>query len=241
MKNYLKYIALAIVGTVVSCKDDVQKQPKVIYDASNKASVVTKTDSTQIEVADLPIQMQGTNYLIHPVGDLRVYERGTKSRYGSSSVNDLSFTISNLGEYEITGYLQNLKFQKTDSDSIRALSDKPVLILTATYLKSVADKTNNQIMVYTLADSDTNKDGKIDSGDIKTLYLSKISGENFTKISEDLQELVDWSLIESKNRLYFRTIEDTNQNGQFDKNDVLHYNYIDLASKKWEVKGYKPI
>jgi hypothetical protein len=153
----------------------------------------------------------------------------------------LSFTISNLGDYEITGYLQNLKFQKTDSDSIRPLSDKPVLILTATYLKPVADKTQNQIMVYTLADADTNKDGKIDSGDIKTLYLSNISGEHFTKISEDFQELVDWSLIESKNRLYFRTIEDTNQNGQFDKNDVLHYNYIDLASKKWVVKNYKPI
>lgn len=241
MKNYLKYIALVIVGTVISCKDDVQKQPKVIYDGSNKVKVVDKTDSTQIEIADLPIEMEGTNYLIHPVGDLRVYERGTKSRYGSSSVNDLSFTISNLGEYEITGYLQNLKFQKADSDSIRPLSDKPVLILTATYLKPVADKTQNQIMVYTLADSDTNKDGKIDSGDIKTLYLSNISGENFTKISQDFQELVDWNLIESRNRLYFRTIEDTNQNGQFDKNDVLHYNYIDLASKKWEVKNYKPI
>ncbi|WP_166921884.1 hypothetical protein [Flavobacterium poyangense] len=240
MKNYLKYIALAFIGTVVSCKEDVKK-PKVIYDAANKASVVAKADSTQIEVADLPIQMEGTNYLIHPVGDLRVFEKGTKARYGSSSVNDVSFTISNLGEFEITGYLQNLKFQKTDSDSIRPLTDKPVLILTATYLKTVADKTQNQVMVYTLADSDTNKDGKIDTSDIKTLYLSHISGEDFTKISEDFQELVDWNLIESKNRLYFRTIEDTNQNGQFDKNDVLHYSYIDLASKKWEVKNYKPI
>lgn len=241
MKNYLKYIALAIIGSLASCKDDAQKQPKVIYDGSNKVKVVAKTDSTQIEIADLPIQMEGTDYLIHPVGDLRVYERGTKSRYGSSSVSDVSFTVSNLGDYEITGYLQNLKFQKIDSDSIRPLTDKPALILTATYLKPVADKTFNQIMVYTLADSDTNKDGKIDASDIKTLYLSNISGENFTKISEDFQELVDWSLIESKNRLYFRTIEDTNQNGQFDKNDVLHYNYIDLASKKWEVKNYKPI
>ncbi|MEO6174783.1 MAG: hypothetical protein ABIP27_06505 [Flavobacterium circumlabens] len=240
MKNSLKYIALAIIGSLVSCKDEAQK-PKVIYDAANKARVVNKTDSTQIEVADLPIQMEGTDYLIHPVGDLRVFEKGTKARYGSSSVNDVSFTISNLGEYEITGYLQNLKFQKTDSDSIRSLTDKPALILTATYLKTVADRTKNQIMVYTLADSDTNKDGKIDSGDIKTLYLSNISGENFTKVSEDFQELVDWNLIDSKGRLYFRTIEDTNQNGQFDKNDVLHYSYIDLAAKKWEVKSYKPI
>lgn len=240
MKNYLKYIVLVIVGTLASCRDEVQK-PKVIYDRTNKTSSAVKTDSTQIEVADLPIQMEGTSYLIHPVGDLRVYEKGTKARYGSSSVNDVSFTISNLGEFEITGYLQNLKFQKTDSDSIRPLTDKPALILTATYLKTIADKTQNQVMVYTLADSDTNKDGKIDTSDIKTLYLSHISGENFTKVSEDFQELVDWNLIESKNRLYFRTIEDTNQNGQFDKNDVLHYSYIDLASKKWEVKSYKPI
>jgi hypothetical protein len=240
MKHSLKYIALVIIATFMSCKDEAQK-PKVIYDAKNKAKEITNADSTQIEVADLPIQMLGTDYLIHPVGDLRVFEKGSKSRYGSSSVNDVSFTISNLGEFEITGYLQNLKFQKIDSDSIKALSDKPVLILTATYLKSLADKSLNQIMVYTLTDSDTNKDGKIDTGDIKTLYLSDISGENFTKVSADLQELVDWSLIESKNRLYFRTIEDTNQNGQFDKNDVLHYNYIDLAAKKWEVKSYQPI
>ena len=96
MKNSLKYIALILVGTLVSCKDEVQK-PKVIYDATNKAKEIAKTDSTQSEIADLPIQMEGTSYLIHPVGDLRVFEKGTKSRYGSSSVNDFSFTISNLG------------------------------------------------------------------------------------------------------------------------------------------------
>lgn len=240
MKNYLKYIAIAIGATLISCREEVQK-PKVIYDTTNKTKEITKTDSTQIEIADLPIQMEGTSYLIHPVGDVRVFERGSKARYGSSSVNDISFTISNLGEFEITGYLQNLKFQKTDSDSLKSLTDKPVLILTATYLKALADKSMHQVMVYTLTDADTNKDGKIDTGDIKTLYLSDISGENFTKVSADYEELVDWSLVESKNRLYFRTIQDTNQNGQFDKNDVLHYNYIDLTAKNWEVKSYKPI
>jgi hypothetical protein len=41
--------------------------------------------------------------------------------------------------------------------------------------------------------------------------------------------------------LYFRTIEDTNKNGQFDKKDVVHYNYINLSSSTWQVVGYKPI
>lgn len=240
MKN-IKIVVLAVLVLVVaSCKEEVEK-PKVIYDSASKNKPYTKLDSTQVAIADLPIQMEGTDYLIHPVGDLRVYEKGTKSRYGSSSVIDLSFTISNFGEDEITGYLQNLKFQKVSSDSIRPLTDKPILIQTASYLSGIADKTKNKILVYTLFDMDSNRDGKLDTSDIKSLYLSDISGSNFTKISVDLEELIDWSLIESQNRLYFRTVEDTNKNGQFDKNDVLHYNYIDLSSTSWEVKSYKPI
>jgi len=236
------HIALASIAVLllVSCKDEVEK-PKVIYDATNKTKSLAKVDSTQVAIADLPIQMEGTDYLIHPVADLRVYERGTKARYGSSSVIDLSFTISNYGENEITGYLQNLKFQKIDSDSIRPLTDKPALIQTATYLKSVSDRVKKQIMVYTMFDVDTNKDGKLDASDIKSLYLSDISGARFTKVSADFQELIDWSLIEAKNRLYFRTVEDTNKNGQFDKNDVVHYNYIDLTNNDWKVASYEPI
>ncbi|MCW2119771.1 hypothetical protein [Flavobacterium sp. 7A] len=240
MKNIKIVVLSVLVLVAASCKEEVEK-PKVIYDSASKNKAYAKVDSTQISIADLPIQIDGTDYLIHPVGDLRVYEKGTKSRYGSSSVIDLSFTISNFGDNEITGYLQNLKFQKVSSDSIRPLTDKPVLIQTASYLKGVADKTKNKIMVYTLFDMDSNRDGKLDASDIKSLYLSDISGANFTKISVDLEELIDWSLIESQNRLYFRTVEDTNKNGQFDKNDVVHYNYIDLSRNDWEVKSYEPI
>ena len=239
----MKKLHITIVGIAIlllaSCKEEVEK-PKVTYDETSKTRELVKADSTQIQIADLPLQMEGTDYLIHPVGDLSIRERGVKSRYGSSSVNDLSFTISNYGEFEITGFLQNLKFQKVDSDSIKKLTEKPVLIQTATYLKSVANKTNNQIMVYTMVDMDTNKDGKLDTSDIKALYLSKISGEKFTKISSDFQELIDWKLIESNNRLYYRTVEDTNKNGQFDKKDVVNYYYIDLSKKEWKIIGYQP-
>ncbi|MDR6846578.1 hypothetical protein [Flavobacterium granuli] len=225
---------------LASCKEEIEK-PKVTYDASKVGRELTKADSTQIKIADLPVQMQGTHYLIHPVGDLSVYEKGSKTKYGSSSVNDLSFTISNASEYEITGYLQNLKFQKIGSDSIKALTDKPVLIQRATYLKTVFDKIDKQIMVYSMMDMDTNKDGKLDVSDITTLYLSEISGNKLTKVSADFQELIDWNLIESQNRLYFRTVEDTNKNGKFDSKDVVHYNYIDLTNKDWKVESYNPI
>jgi hypothetical protein len=238
-KLHFTFIGLAVL-LLASCKEEVEK-PKVTYDQNAKEKLVARSDSSQIQIADLPLQMEGTDYLLHPVADLSIREKGTKARYGSSSVNDLSFTISNYGEFEITGFLQNIKFQKIDSDSIKKLTEKPVLIQTATYLKKVAERTNNQIMVYTMFDIDTNKDGKLDTSDIKALYLSEISGKKFTKISIDFQELIDWKLIESKNRLYYRTVEDTNKNGQFDKKDVVNYYYIDLSKKEWEAVSYEPV
>ena len=232
--------SLFFVLLIVSCQKEVEK-PKVIYDSSSKNTMAPKLDSSKVEIADLPVVMEGTDYLIHPIGDLRIYERGTKSKYGSSAVNDVSFTISNIAQYEITGFLQNLKFQKIDSDSIHSLTDKPILIETATYLKTVSDRIKKQILVYTMVDADTNRDGKLGTNDINTLYLSTISGEKFTKVATDLEELIDWNLIEASNCLYFRTIEDTNKNGQFDQKDVLHYNYIDLNKNDWKVIRYSPI
>jgi hypothetical protein len=41
--------------------------------------------------------------------------------------------------------------------------------------------------------------------------------------------------------LYFRTIEDTNKNGEFDKEDNVHYFYVNLLDKEWKALEYKPI
>lgn len=223
---------------LVACKGEEKEKPKVTYDTPSKAKAEPpKADTASVAIADLPIQITGTDYLIHPIGEARFYD---KSVYKSGS-GDASYTISNYNEFEIAGYLRNLKFQQSGSDSLKVLTDKPVLIQSATYLKAFADKGKAQLLAYTLADMDTNKDGKIDASDIKTLYISTISGERFTKLSPDMQELIDWKLIEHKDRLYFRTIEDANKNGEFDKEDVLHYSYVDLTAKDWKVTAYQPI
>ena len=96
-------------------------------------------------------------------------------------------------------------------------------------------------MVYVLEDLDTNKDGKLNDADIKSLYISSIDGKNFTKLTSDFQELIDWKYIAVKNSLYFRTIEDTNKNGEFDKDDTTHYHLVDLLSKEWKAIEFNPI
>ena len=197
MKNILKFSLLSIVFLFISCKKE-QEKPKVIYDTTSKAKLETKVDTSALKVADLPIHMEGTNYLIFPIGNMKNNSKGLRS---SSYESQESFTVSNYGEFQITGYLQNLKFQEIGKDTLTTLVNKPILIQTATYLKSVSDKTKQQFLVYTLADMDTNKDKKLDVDDIKSLYISDISGNKFTKLSPDFQELIDWKLIEVSNKL----------------------------------------
>lgn len=241
MKNLNILLAGFAVLALASCKEEVET-PKVTYEKTSTTEAKPQPiDSSQIEIADLPIQMEGTKYLIHPIGDYRVYEGRAKSSYGSSNTDKVSFSISNYNRFEITGFLQNLKFQHVDSTEIRPLTDKKMVIQTASYLNTIFEKTKHQLLVYSVADMDTNRDNKLDASDIKSLYISDISGNDFMKLSPDMQELIDWNLVESKNRLYFRTIEDTNKNGQFDKNDVILYYYVDLSNKDWKLENYKPV
>lgn len=238
MKSFTKYIFLSLVVVFVSCKEEAEK-PKVIYEDASKDRSEVKTVAEKILVADLPVQMEGTSVLLYPIGEFSVSDGSSKTKYSSSE--RASFTISNASENEITGYLSNFKFQQIGSDSLKVLTDKPVLIERVTYLKSIADKTKKQFLIYVLEDMDSNKDGKIDENDIKNLYISNIDGSNFKKLSVDLQEFIDWNVIETQNRLYFRTIEDINKNGAFDKADKVHYQYVDLLDKELKVVEYNPI
>ena len=65
--------------------------------------------------------------------------------------------------------------------------------------------------------------------------------EFLTQKSAEFQELIDWNIVEAQNRLYYRTIEDINKNGAFDKNDLVHYYYVDLLSSDWKTEKYDPI
>ncbi len=230
-------IGLMFVFVFLSCNKKETEKPKVSYEAPSKVAEKPKADTTKVEIADLPIHLQGTRYLLFPIGEVNPSER-SKTSY-ESATGRLSSKISNYSENEITGYLRNLKFQAFQSDSLHVLTNQPVLIQSVTYLKTLADKTKQQTLVYLLADADTNKDNNIDVNDIQTLYLSDISGSHFTKISADFQEVIDWNVIDAQNRLYFRTIDDTNKDGAFGKDDRTHYFFLDLTSKDWKPQEFE--
>jgi len=240
MKNF-KPLFLVVLFSFFGCKKE-EKKPKVTYVDIEKEEKTPeiKIDSAQIKIADIPVHIEGTKYLIHPIGNLRLYE--TKySNISRSRTNFVNYSISNYNRSVLTGYLSNLKFQHIDSTNFNTLTGNIIEIQSVTYLDDISKKINKNLLIYTLTDSDTNRDGKINSNDIKSLYISEENGNNFIKLSNSLEELIDWKTIDIQSRLYFRTIEDINKNGSFDPNDLVHYYYVDLKKSDWIVVEYNPL
>ncbi len=236
----IRHISCLLLLAVVflSCRNEEKR--KVIYETQEKEVEFQKIDSTEIKIADLPINLQGTDMILHPIGDVRVYNSGG-NRYGSSKTKSVSFTISNYNYPEITGFITNVMFQHKDSLAMYPLTQNRMQIQTITYLDKIALQTQKHILMYVVFDKDTNRDGKYDGNDIKSLYISQMDGSHFRKLTQDLHELIDWNVIEAKNRLYFRSIEDINKNGAFDTADNVNYFYVDLLSDDWKPVAYKPI
>jgi hypothetical protein len=238
MKTISNYIFLSIILLFVSCKQEEVSKPKVTYDTIAKVKT-QEPKVNSIVLADLPIQLTGTNVLLHPIGKFAVSD-GLKSKSDSYSDGE-NFRVSNYSEFEISGNMSNVKFQQVGQDSLIALTNKNISIERISYLKTIADKSKKQLLVYVLEDMDSNKDGKVDVNDIKDLYISEINGNNFTKLSPDFQELIDWNVIDSQNKLYFRTIEDINKNGAFDKDDKIHYHQLNLTDTEFKTSEYNPV
>lgn len=232
-------IALGILTVlVVGCKND-QPLPKVIYDKKDQAAKAEKKESDTLTLVDLPIQFDGTQVLLFPVGKVAMYEdKGVKETTYSEIP---SHTVSNTSEFEIAGTMTNLKFQVKDTDSLRVLTDKKVLISRVSYLSALAASIKKQLLVYEMEDADTNQDGAINESDIHGLYISALDGTGFQKISPDLQEVIGWNVIHQRGRLYFRTLEDANKNGAFDKSDIVHYFYVDCKVNPLQVHEYFPL
>lgn len=238
-KKYKKLYNFRISNTISSCGNN--EKPKVIYpeDGNNEIQELKK-EATLIEIVDLPIHIDSTYYLIHPIGEYEIY--GSRSNYFSSSrYRSGSFNVARYSKYVISGNLYDLKFEELNFESTTMLTDRNIRIKSVRFLNEIFDKTGAQILVYRVLDKDTNRDIILNGFDIYTLYISNINGKNFTKLTSDFHQLIDWNVIPIKNRLYFRSAEDSNKNGDFDKEDKIYYQYIDLSDKQWKVKHYSPI
>lgn len=227
MKKIVLFTLVTMI--ILSCSNNEQ-QPRIVYDQTDEDQTEEKQDSFLMQVMDLPIQFDSTNVLLHPIGELIEYSGGgRKFSYSSSSGKSYVKTkISQHNRHSLSGSIKNIKFEDIETGTINTLTDKGILIQSANFLYNFSQKTGKQLLVYSVYDKDTNKDKKLDRTDLESLYISRIDGTGFQKLNAENQEIIEWKVLTATEKLYFRTVTDTNRNGKFDKGDSFQNYQVDL-------------
>ena len=240
MKKYA--FIIMILSFLLSC--DKADRRKVITNDSNNDELNSehiKKDSNYIDMAKLPIYIDSTDYLIHPIGRHKINKQRSEYLSGDNFYSGNNASSYKHHPYGIEGDLSNIMFQHIHSEKLTALTNSKLSIVSMAFLFDIFESAKKGYYVYDVIDKDTNLDGELDTNDLKSLYISNADGTNFQKITSENQDLAAWKSVAIKNRLYFNTIEDFDGNGLFNKKDKMHYFYINLSEEQAKPVEYFPV
>lgn len=238
---------LLIVLILSSCG---KRQPKIDYNNQNLTDSLTMdsiaADTSKILIAELPVYFDSTDYLIHPIGLISLNERDSKwiikrGSYSNSDYSSGEFSVDRYREDYFSGNITNLVFENIKTHNQTLLTKKVLNITYVQYLRDLSKKINRHYILYSVIDKDSNHDNKLDYHDINSLYISRIDGTDFKKITNNFHEYNGGRLIIQDLKYYYRTIEDIDKDGDFTKVDKYHYYYIDFANDDYTIVEYNPL
>ena len=224
MTNFLPLLLCCLLA--VSCKDEIRRP---LPEAAAKAK-----PHQNAMAAMLPVHIDSTNYLLHPVGD---WGRDSEGYFSSGSSSGTSVFSAADG---LHGKISNISFQKIGEEEFVPLTENPVLITSVEFLRPVFENIGKGFLLYKVFDRDNNEDGAMDGNDVLSLYISGIDGEHFNKLTADDQNFLEYTIIEKLNRVYFRTYEDLNEDKKLGKEDRVHLFYLELSAEAPRVVEYDP-
>jgi len=226
-------LVILLIATALACTNT--DKPKVVYEQDTTATGLI-IDTTAITMANLPIYFDSTEYMLFVVGKSQSYSRGAKAYIGSGSSAEDSFSVGYFDGKSVSGDIDNIKFQHIDSIHIRELTTEQIKIRNFHLVHTTAN-----VILLEVMDKDTNKDQQLTYEDVVSLYIANSNGTTFKKLSINGHQLLDWELATAANRIYFRTIEDVNRNGEFDRKDAFHHYFVSLKTENFEAVEIFPL
>lgn len=239
------FFIIVICLAQISC---FQKHPKIDYNVQ-KDSITLKNfanDTSKVLIADLPVYFDSTDIMVHPIG-MEIIEKKQSDHminldsYSKREYWNQGFSVNAMQADYITGNMMNLLFENIKSGYQILLTDKVINISMLQYLRALSYKIKKDYIIYTVNDKDLNNDGKLNDLDINSLYISKLDGTDFIKISNPYHEYIGGKLILQEQKYYYRTIEDINKDGSFNKEDKYHYYFIDFTFSPYKNVEYFPL
>jgi hypothetical protein len=238
----MKYTAIffATITILSSCRDKGRIDYAQSIDTTSVDHDDRLTDSTKVVVAELPIRFDSTAYLLFGISLVELQDRGGYSKVSLSSYDDYSSSGSYLHEDEFTGSFINMLFEDASGNQ-RKLTSSKIMIRSATFVREIFRRTKSGYILYSVSDRDSNHDNSLTHADLEALYISRIDGSNFHKLSRELHEFYDWTAIKGDNKIYFRTLEDRNKDGELNNKDIFHYYRMDFSGESYGLTEYYPV
>jgi len=234
-------LLIVIVTAFLFCSCG-QEKPKINHEAVDTTSVVDDRikDTTKILVSELPIKFDSTDVLLFAIGLVDLQDRGGYSKLSSSSYSPADIAASYFNKDYLIGNFINIVFQETGGNE-RKLTTKKIRIRNINFLRDIYKATKTGYLLYSISDRDSNGDKELDQSDLEALYISRVDGTGFTKLTKELHEFYDWNFIKGENRIYFRTLEDKNKDGELNNKDKFHYYFLDFTGDKYLITEYNPV
>lgn len=231
--------AALLIAALVSCDTP---SPKINHalQIDTVATVDNRLqDSSKIVVAELPIKFDSTEVLLHAVGLVDLQERDGYSTLSSGSYGSSGTSSSYFNNDALSGSFINIIFE--DSAGSRVLTKNIMTIKEGIFLRAIYKSLKKGYILYLVYDRDTNGDKKYDHHDVEALYISEVDGTGLHKLSPELHEVQDYKLLPDENRLYFRTLEDINQDGKLNNQDQFHYYMLQFTEDGHALEEYNPL
>lgn len=227
MKKYnLIVVCFILIGFfLVSCEEETKTV--VINEANNNAQdFIIEKDTTAIKVLKLPVFIDSTNFLYHPIALERVYDKKDfsvdKFSYESRGLSN------NYSSYTFSGVYAGFIVEDMKTGQKVTIIKDEINISSAQIYNKLDHNPRVEFVLYEGYNLDTNKDGKLNYNDLKALFISDLNGANFKKLTLDFEELIGHKFIVENDQLYFQTQKDSNNNGIFDSADGYRNYVVDL-------------
>ncbi|MDR1089507.1 MAG: hypothetical protein LBL79_00385 [Prevotella sp.] len=161
------FILLFLAGMLLSCSNP--RVPAVVVgekSADIKSMDILLEDTTKVRDAHIPS-------LVDSAGQILVHEIYVESKNEMRKRSYLK--VSSSGDNDGRNMV-NLMFEDLINQKKHLLTNIQIRI---SFYQQLEDETGKKYFLYHVIDRDSNKDGKLNSNDIGSLYISNIDGKPF--------------------------------------------------------------
>ncbi|MHA4895359.1 hypothetical protein ACXZ1K_11440 [Pedobacter sp. PWIIR3] len=196
MKVY-KAIIIASIA-LLSCNTESNDGIPVANDKkSNQGKEPTKTGNSMVFSIHEGVAVDGSSYILYPLGISSLKDEGDMKRYSSDS--------------EAENYW-NIAFYNLETGASKLLDSNRALLITNF-------ERRKDFILYKVTTTDFNGDGKLGYNDPAYLFVSDLSGARFRQISPNNAHVVSWTFTNPSGVMLIQTVLDSNKDKKFGSGD----------------------